>query len=82
MRLGEAVHLLLANLSPREQRVTIGPLLERDVAMRRLNAETAPRAMTAPERFRAGREMAAAVMGELALTLEPFEIVRIDGTRR
>ncbi len=82
MQLGEKVHLLLANLTPGEQRVTLGPLADGDVSLRRLNHDSAPLAMTAPERFRAGQEMATATMGELALTLAPFEVVRIDEIRR
>jgi hypothetical protein len=45
--------------------------------MRRLNESTASQAAADPAAFRARKESAAA-SGELALTLAPYEVVRVD----
>jgi hypothetical protein len=68
--------LLLANVTPYPQEVVVGPL-EGQVALRRLDAATAAEAGSAPDRFRASSE-AAEASGELALRLEPYEVVRVD----
>jgi hypothetical protein len=71
--------LLLANHTPHEQQVRLGPLANGVVTIRRLNAETAPQAMGDPRRFRASSEPATVVGDGLELKLAPFEIVRVDG---
>jgi D-apionolactonase len=79
----DGVRLLMANLTPEPQAVTIDGLPTEALALRRLNAETAEAAAFAPARFRSLSETVAAV-GPLVLTLAPFELVRIDaplGTR-
>jgi D-apionolactonase len=72
-----AVHLLVANLTPRERDVVVAPI-EGDLRLRRLNESTAAEAAADPQAFRAGNEPAAAE-GHFALTLGPYEVVRIDG---
>ena len=68
--------LLLANVTPYPQEVVVGPL-EGQVALRRLDAAAAAEAGSAPESFRASSE-SVEVSGELALRLEPYEVVRVD----
>jgi hypothetical protein len=72
-----ATRLLVANLTPVPCEVTIGPL-SGAVTLRRLNEETAATATAEPEAFRGSGEPAAPEGGELALTLGPYEVVRID----
>ncbi|HET9241958.1 MAG TPA: hypothetical protein VFN99_00855, partial [Gaiella sp.] len=72
------LRLLVANLAPARQEVVVGPL-DGAVSLRRLSAATADEAAARPADFRARREQADA-HGELALTLEPYEVVRIDST--
>lgn len=70
------VRLLVANLTPRAQDIIVGPL-HGPVAIRRLNEATAEHAGTAPAAFR--RKSAREDMsGEGALTLESYEVVRVD----
>ena len=76
VRGGAATRLLVANLTPAEQMVAVAPL-EGDVALRRLNEDTAGEAASDPEEFRRRREIAAAD-GELTLVLAPYEVVRVD----
>ena len=45
------LHLLVANLTPHPQTVTIDALSGRNVALRRLNAETVEEAASEPERY-------------------------------
>jgi D-apionolactonase len=71
-----AVRLLAANLTPDEQQVAIAPL-EGDVLLRRLNESNAAVAAADPLDFRRNSEPATAA-GELAFTLAPYEVVRID----
>jgi hypothetical protein len=71
-----SVRLLVANLTPHERRVGLGPV-DGTVALRRLNEATADAAAADPAAFRAGSEPAAAT-GELELSLGPYETVRID----
>ena len=71
-----STRLLVANLTPRELEVVVAPL-DGDVALRRLNESTAGEATADPRAFRAGGETSAAG-GELALTLAPYEVVRVD----
>ncbi len=71
-----ATRMLVANLTPGEQDVLVGPL-EGDVALRRLNESTAGEAAADPAAFRR-RSRPANATGELALSLQPYEVVRID----
>jgi D-apionolactonase len=68
--------LLLANVTQYPQEVVVGPL-EGQVTLRRLDAATAAEAGSAPESFRASSE-AAEASGDLAVRLEPYEVVRVD----
>lgn len=70
------VRLLVANLTPRVQEIVVAPM-RGTVVLRRLNAATAERAAAEPDAFRRESERAEAV-DELALSLEPYEVVRID----
>jgi hypothetical protein len=71
-----ATRLLVANLTPQEQAVALGPLDGR-YALRRLNEVTAEQAMTEPLAFRAASDVQEA-QGQLALQLVPYEVVRVD----
>jgi hypothetical protein len=76
VRAGEGTRLLVANLSPRECPAVVGPL-EGKLKLRRLNESTAGEAAADPPAFRTRAEPVAA-SGELGLTLQPYEVVRID----
>jgi hypothetical protein len=71
-----AMRLLVANVTPVEQDVVVSPL-DGEVRLRRLNESTAAEAGANPSAFRRRSESATAG-GELALTLQPYEVVRID----
>ncbi len=73
-----ALHLVLANMTPREQEVQVGRLDAPRAVLRRLDAETAPAAIANPDRFRAATESVAPGSGTLTLQLAPFEIARLD----
>jgi D-apionolactonase len=72
----DGLKLLVANVSSEAQDVVVAPL-RGEVRIRRLSAPAAEDATAEPEQFRAGGE-AASADGELALRLEPYEVVRID----
>jgi hypothetical protein len=76
VRVDGAVRLLVANVTPDEQHVVVSPL-QGALSVRRLGAASAEAACADPASFRAGGEHAEAD-GELALRLEPYEVVRID----
>lgn len=78
---GDALHLLVANLTPREQQARVTPMSSGEVRLRRLNAETAPTAMADPRAFRASATAETVSDNALDLTLAPFEVVRIDARR-
>jgi D-apionolactonase len=71
------VHALVANLSPEEQRCTIGPLSSDEAGLRVLDGENAEAAGRNPEAFRQGRE-SRSLSGALELELRPYSVVRID----
>jgi hypothetical protein len=75
---GSALHLLVANLTSTQQRITIGPLQDQNVSTRRLDTSTALNAMFKPDRFRAERESMVVRRGELNLNLAPYAVIRID----
>jgi hypothetical protein len=68
--------VLVANLTPSDSEVVVGPL-HGDLLLRRLNEATAAQAASDPAAFRASSD-AASADGELELTLAPYEVVRID----
>lgn len=70
------LRLLVANVSPRALDVAVGPL-EGAFRLRRLGEVTAAQATSEPAVFR-GSTTPAEASGELALRLEPYEVVRID----
>ena len=72
----EARRVLVANLTPSDRELVVGPL-HGALSLRRLNEATAAQAASDPAAFRAGAE-AASAHGELELTLTPYEVVRID----
>jgi hypothetical protein len=71
-----AARLLVANLTSEAQDVVVAPL-RGDLRLRRLHAASAEAACTDPEAFRAGGD-AGRADGELALRLEPYEVVRVE----
>ncbi len=77
-RAGGGVTLLLANLTPRELQVRVAGLGGEAAAMRRLNADTVEEATRDPRTFRAAA--AAVALESAALTLMPYETIRIDTT--
>jgi D-apionolactonase len=76
VRVDGAVRLLVANLTSDEQHVVVSPL-QGALSLRRLGAASAEAASAEPASYRAGAEHSEAA-GELALRLEPYEVVRID----
>ena len=68
--------LLVANLTSVKQDVVVSPL-DGEVRLRRLNESAAAEAGANPTAFR-GRSEAATAAGQLALALQPYEVVRID----
>ena len=70
------LRLLVANLTPAERDVVIGPL-HGEFALRRLNEATATVAASDPAAFRARSENVT-VSTELELRLAPFEVARVD----
>jgi D-apionolactonase len=74
------VHLLVANLTPEDQRVALRPIAGERVMLRRLDAGTAPLAMQEPELFREPSRFESQPVSDcvLALTLTPYSVVRIE----
>ena len=72
-----ATRLLVANLTPVEQEVVLSPLAG-EVKLRRLNESSATEAGADPGGFRDRSERVEPVDGRLAVTLGPYELVRID----
>ena len=70
------LHLMLANLTPDPQTVAIGAI-SGEVALRRLNADTAEESAFAPARYRLQTKTITAD-GAILLTLAPFEVTRLD----
>ena len=70
------LHLLVANLTPNPQTVTIDAL-DGEIMLRRLNAETAELAAFDPASFRSRTDHLSSV-GTFELALAPFEIARLD----
>ena len=76
VRAGGAPRLLVANLTASAQDVAIDGL-EGELGLRRLDESSAGDAASDPSSFRRSGETVVAD-GELALTLAPYEVVRID----
>jgi hypothetical protein len=78
LRTNGTTHVLLANLTPRPQATTVGPFQAGKVRVRELNDETAPQAMSDPERFHASGTVTSVRDGRLSLELPPYAVVRLD----
>jgi D-apionolactonase len=78
LRARDGTHLLVANLRPHFTSVEIGPFIQTEVGIRRLDEDTAPIAMTDPERFRNFHESRSVRDGLLALELSPYAVLRVD----
>jgi hypothetical protein len=78
LRNGATRRILLANLTPTPLQLALGPLKAETVCLRRLNTETAPSAMSDPQRFRSAGETMVVTGGQLTVALSPCETVRID----
>jgi hypothetical protein len=78
LRANGATHVILANLTPKTQVATVGPLQAANFRVRLLDEETAPRAMSDPESFRASGTVTSATDGRLRVELTPYAIARID----
>ena len=76
VRDGEGSHLLVANLTPNVQEMTVAGAAGAAV-VRRLDAASAKQALAEPERFRTGGEPMPND-GWLRIKLEPYETIRID----
>jgi D-apionolactonase len=76
VRARDGLKLLVANVTSEAQDVVVAPL-DGELRLRRLSEASAAPAAADPVSFRAGAESMAAG-GELALHLEPYEVVRID----
>jgi hypothetical protein len=70
--------LLVANMLPTLQRVTVGPLPAGRVTVRRLNEGTAQMAMFEPGLFRELCESWPMAGGEIALALGPYETATLE----
>jgi hypothetical protein len=71
------LHVLVANLTPRTQRATIGPLPD-SITVRVLDETTAVAAGDRPEEFRARTERVEARDGVVELQLRPYAVARLD----
>lgn len=78
MRNGDGLHLLLANLTPQPQMVHLHQLPTGDLTVRRLNADTAETAIANPGDFRATQKFPGVNEMEIALSIMPFETMRIN----
>jgi hypothetical protein len=75
---GTTLRVLLANMTPTPQQVVVESLDDEVVSLRRLNAESAPLAMSEPQRYRSAGETMAVAGRQLTVALSPYETVRID----
>ncbi len=78
IRSNGVLHLLLANHTSVPRRVVLTPIRTNRIAVRRLNEQTAPIAITRPERFRNVAEPQDVSGDELIMTLAPFEVACLD----
>jgi hypothetical protein len=78
LRRGDKTRVLIANLSPQVQKVTVQDLGQ-TLSVRRLDETNAEDAMQLPESFRSqAGERAETAAGVLELDLLPYAVVRID----
>jgi len=82
VRLGGALHALVANLGGNPRTVTIGPLNAVRAGVRLLDEYSATLAMTGPDRFRASATSHEVHDGVLTLSLLPYAVARIDAVPR
>jgi hypothetical protein len=73
----DGIHVLLANMTPREQRVVVGPLPAGAAAMRLLDEDSAAAALFEPERFRATMKPVSMDGDHLRLHLRPYAVTHI-----
>jgi hypothetical protein len=73
-----SLHLLITNLTAETQPCAVGPLHGDRVAVRTLDAQTAPQAMAQPEEFRSRRKWLPIADAALTLDLAPYSVTRID----
>jgi hypothetical protein len=81
MQAGDALHLLVANMSWKPQTVQVGSVEANQVKIRRLDEETAALATSDPDGFRQSFDSRAVEGGVLELELLPYAVVRIDVER-
>jgi D-apionolactonase len=78
LRRGDGLVVLLANLTPTEQRCVVEGLPEGEASVRTLDEETALEAADEPEAFRDASETARVAGGRLEFTLLPYAVVRLQ----
>jgi D-apionolactonase len=78
LRRDDARVVLVANLTPTEQRCTLEGLPDGPAFVRTLDEETALEAAEDPEAFRSRSETASVAAGRLELTLLPYAVVRLE----
>src|SRR5207249_888226 len=71
VRAADGLHVMLANMMPQEQSVTVGPIAAARVAVRSLDEQSAPVALFEPGRFRTASESMDIANGRLTVTLAP-----------
>jgi hypothetical protein len=76
------LHLLLANLGPKERAVVVNDVGSEEVRVRRLHAGNALSALSQPTEFRTEATEFVSSTDGLRLTLAPFELVRLDAIDR
>jgi len=77
IRVDDATYMLVANMTPTQKQVTVGPLGMERASVRLLDAESAPKAMRDPETFRSTTQPLPINGGELELELPPFALAWI-----
>ncbi len=77
VRIDGATYMLVANMTPTQKQVTVGPLGMERASVRLLDAESAPKAMRDPETFRSMTKPLPISGGELELELPPFALAWI-----
>jgi hypothetical protein len=80
LRVKGAMHVVVANLTPRTQVATVGPFRAKEVRVRLLDENTAPQASSDPEGFAASGLVTSPSDGRLSLELLPYAVARIDET--
>lgn len=78
VRSGEALRVLLANLTPRRRSVSLAGLPAGRVRVRVLDEETGALAVADPERFRSSGREVEAPDGTLVLDLGRYAVARVD----